>query len=132
MSKDGSAAHADGELSAVLAEYLAALDRGERPDREQFVARHPRLGEQMRAFFATQDSFDRLTGPHTPTPPSGTIDLLEEIGRGGMGVVMRGRDRILDRDLAIKVLRDRYQDQPHLVRRFIEEARITGGLQHPF
>ncbi len=46
-------------------------------------------------------------------------------------MVYRGRDPQLPRDLAIKVLRPDRQDQPELVRRFIEEAKITGKLQHP-
>jgi serine/threonine protein kinase/Flp pilus assembly protein TadD len=58
-------------------------------------------------------------------------EMLGEIARGGMGVVYKGRDRDLDRDLAIKVLRDRHRDKPELSRRFIEEARIGGRLEHP-
>jgi serine/threonine-protein kinase len=45
-------------------------------------------------------------------------------------VVYRGKDPQLPRDLAIKVLRPDRQ-QPDLVRRFIEEAKITSKLQHP-
>jgi serine/threonine-protein kinase len=123
--------HIDGELSALLADYLAALDRGERPDRDALLGRHPHLAEQMRAFFAGQDGLDRLTAPlRAEAAPA--FDLLDEIGRGGMGVVLRGRDRALDRELAVKVLLERFRDRPDLVRRFVEEARITGRLQHPF
>ncbi|MBL8896653.1 MAG: protein kinase [Planctomycetes bacterium] len=61
----------------------------------------------------------------------GRYQLLGEIGRGGMGVVMRGRDLDLGRDIAIKVLEpSRGQDAAHL-RRFLEEAQIGGQLQHP-
>jgi serine/threonine protein kinase len=123
--------HAAGELSALLADYLAALDRGERPDRAALLGRHPHLADQMRAFFADQDGLDRLTAP-LRAEAAPTFDLLEEIGRGGMGVVLRGRDRALERELAVKVLLERFRDRPDLVRRFVEEARITGRLQHPF
>ena len=58
-------------------------------------------------------------------------EIIGELGRGGMGAVFRGRDSRLGRDLAVKVLLDRHQDQPRLVRRFLEEARISGQLQHP-
>jgi serine/threonine-protein kinase len=55
----------------------------------------------------------------------------EELGRGGCGAVFSARDRHLQRDIAIKVLLDRHREDPEGRRRFIEEARITGRLQHP-
>src|SRR5262245_53852406 len=54
-----------------------------------------------------------------------------ELGRGGMGAVFKGRDPILGRELAIKVLLERLHGYPDVVRRFIEEAQIGGQLQHP-
>jgi serine/threonine protein kinase len=48
-----------------------------------------------------------------------------------MGVVLKGRDTDLGRDLAVKVLLDRHSDDPAMVCRFIEEAQIAGQLQHP-
>jgi serine/threonine-protein kinase len=67
-------------------------------------------------------------------PPEQTGDryqLLGEIARGGMGAVLRGRDVDLGRDLAVKVLLEKYVDRPEVARRFIEEAQIGGQLQHP-
>jgi serine/threonine-protein kinase len=61
----------------------------------------------------------------------GRYELLEEIGRGGMGAVLRGHDPDLGRELAVKVLLPGYQDDPVLVSRFTEEAQIGGQLQHP-
>jgi serine/threonine-protein kinase len=58
-------------------------------------------------------------------------EVLGELGRGGMGLVLRGRDLHLGRDLAVKLLPEEYRGQPHLVRRFVNEARIWGRLQHP-
>jgi len=57
--------------------------------------------------------------------------LLAEIGRGGMGVVYRGRDTSLNRDVAVKLLQTRYSLTSLAVRRFVDEAKITGQLQHP-
>ena len=48
-----------------------------------------------------------------------------------MGAVLRGRDVDLGRDLAVKVLLEKYADRPEVARRFIEEAQIGGQLQHP-
>ena len=57
--------------------------------------------------------------------------LYGEIARGGMGAVLRGRDVDLGRDLAVKVLLEKYANRPDVARRFIEEAQIGGQLQHP-
>ena len=62
---------------------------------------------------------------------AGRYQLLGEIGRGGMGAVLKGRDPDLGRDLAVKVLLEEHRDDPELVRRFVEEAQIGGQLQHP-
>lgn len=58
-------------------------------------------------------------------------DLKERIARGGMGTIYRARDRMLNRTVAIKVLRSRFLDRPDLIRRFMDEAQISGQLQHP-
>ena len=48
-----------------------------------------------------------------------------------MGAVLRAFDPDLGRDLAVKVLREEFRGRADLERRFLEEARITGRLQHP-
>ena len=63
--------------------------------------------------------------------PSGRYQVLGEIGRGGVGVVYKGRDQDLGRDVAMKVLRDDYAERPEVLARFVEEAQIGGQLQHP-
>jgi tetratricopeptide (TPR) repeat protein len=57
--------------------------------------------------------------------------LIGEIGRGGMGVVLRVLDKSFGRPLAIKVLRSDKGLSAAAERRFLDEARITGQLQHP-
>jgi tRNA A-37 threonylcarbamoyl transferase component Bud32 len=57
--------------------------------------------------------------------------LGPEVGRGGIAVVYRGRDRVLGRELAVKVLREDYRDRPDARRRFIAEAQVGSQLQHP-
>lgn len=53
----------------------------------------------------------------------------KEIGRGGMGVILRATDRMVRRDVAMKVMR---QDTNSVQRaRFLEEAQVTGQLEHP-
>ena len=78
----------------------------------------------------------RSSSPASPEMPdlpdrSARLQLFGEIARGGMGAVLKGRDVDLGRDLAVKVLLEKHQDKPELVRRFVEEAQIGGQLQHP-
>lgn len=53
------------------------------------------------------------------------------IARGGVGLVYRVSDRELGRELAVKVLSQRYASEPEMVARFEAEARICAQLQHP-
>jgi serine/threonine-protein kinase len=73
---------------------------------------------------------DELPGPADPDRAR-RLRLFGVIGRSGMGVVLKGHDADLGRDLAVKVLREPFRDQPEMVWRFIEEAQIGGQLQHP-
>lgn len=57
--------------------------------------------------------------------------LGQPIGEGGAGRVFLGVDRDLRRSIAIKVLHEKHRTNALLLRAFIEEAIITGGLEHP-
>src|SRR5262245_41664445 len=75
----------------------------------------------------------------TPESPSargraeqvGRYCVLGEIGRGGMGLVLRSHDPELGRDLALKVMLGDNTGHPEVVQRFCEEAQVGGQLQHP-
>jgi serine/threonine-protein kinase len=60
-----------------------------------------------------------------------SYQVLGEIARGGMGVILKGHDTDLGRDVAMKVLAKELAQRPEVVQRFIEEAQIGGQLQHP-
>jgi serine/threonine-protein kinase len=64
-------------------------------------------------------------------PNLGRYQILGEIASGGVGVVLQGRDLDLGRDVAVKILRERYAGNRELIGRFVEEAQIGGQLQHP-
>ena len=58
-------------------------------------------------------------------------EILDELGRGGMAVVYRARERALDREVAIKVLPAMLAMDQEFVERFTHEARTAGKLEHP-
>ena len=78
---------------------------------------------------------DPIAMPNSSEMPAHDSDsryrLDGEIARGGMGAIFKGRDTDLGRDLAIKVLLDSHKEKPEVLQRFIEEAQISGQLQHP-
>jgi tetratricopeptide (TPR) repeat protein/predicted Ser/Thr protein kinase len=65
----------------------------------------------------------------------GRYEILEEVGRGGMGVVYKARDPNIDRLVALKVIRLSFDDDEdtaaEMRERFRREARAAGVLQHP-
>jgi class 3 adenylate cyclase len=61
----------------------------------------------------------------------GPYEILAPLGAGGMGEVYRARDPRLGRDVAVKVLRDATSGDPDRLRRFEQEAKAAGALNHP-
>ncbi len=65
-----------------------------------------------------------------PELPGERFEVQEAIGQGGMGTVYRARDRVLDRDVALKVLRPEIAGHDWAVR-LEREARVLARLEHP-
>ncbi len=61
----------------------------------------------------------------------GRYEIIEEIGRGGMAIVYRAKCLVLNRYVAIKVLRPEYRDDAEFIKRFKIEAQSAGSLSHP-
>jgi serine/threonine protein kinase len=79
--------------------------------------------------WVSDEAIDRLRGLDDRPDFAGTrYELFEELGRGGMGIVFRGRDRALDRDVAIKVTAWSTAADADRLRR---EARTLASLEHP-
>ena len=73
----------------------------------------------------------QLKGGTGATQGDERYEVVGEVARGGVGVVYRGRDNDLGRDVALKVLREDRLANREIVERFVEEAQIGGQLQHP-
>src|SRR5262245_19894761 len=160
MHTDTTTGNAEREqrLDDVVAAYLRAAASGHPPDREALLARHPDLAAELAAFFANQDAVARLAAPlrrfagstHVvastdlepwpATRPSGgqpgaltlgDYQVLEEIGRGGMGVVFKARHLRLDRTVALKLISPAVCAGPGALARFRTEAQAAARLQHP-
>ena len=67
----------------------------------------------------------------SPGTRLGPYEVLEQLGAGGMGVVYKGRDPRLGREVAIKVLAPTFAADQDRLRRFEQEARAAGSLNHP-
>jgi serine/threonine protein kinase/formylglycine-generating enzyme required for sulfatase activity len=98
------------------------------------------LVEEVFALLAgdSTDSFletPNLEGKHAPQPSVkttlGDFELLDLLGRGGMGVVYRARQKSLDREVAVKVLPRTSAMEQRRVDRFQREALAAAKLEHP-
>jgi tRNA A-37 threonylcarbamoyl transferase component Bud32 len=71
------------------------------------------------------------TGVNGSLQDFGNFELLGEIGRGGMGVIWKARQKDLDRVVAIKMILANHLASQEQVERFVAEARIMARLHHP-
>ena len=134
----------DDKLDTAMADYLAALEGGGRPDRAAFLAARPALAadlapllDEVEALYraSRQVTTDAVAGAAAPGlhPPArvGEFEVTRVIGRGGMGVVYEATDTKLNRRVALKVLPADAAIDPAARRRFLREAQAAAGLHHP-
>ncbi|HEU4911918.1 MAG TPA: serine/threonine-protein kinase [Actinomycetes bacterium] len=72
-----------------------------------------------------------MTRPIADQVLGGRYRLTSRIAGGGMGEVWKARDEVLGREVAVKILRREYADDPTFLERFRAEARHTAALSHP-
>jgi eukaryotic-like serine/threonine-protein kinase len=148
-SERASARADDILLAAILDELAAAKRDGHDPDVELVVSRHPELAVDIRSLWATVWVAEEVArsavmeaaaagpGPAptaTTVPPArrfGEYELLEELGRGGMGVVSRAREIGRGRVVAIKRLLRGPESTAQDIERFRLEAQSASRLAHP-
>jgi tetratricopeptide (TPR) repeat protein len=69
--------------------------------------------------------------PELATSQPARYRVLAELGRGGMGIVYKAQDTVLDRVVAFKVLPDSLRENPQALRNFLREAKSAAKLNHP-
>jgi serine/threonine-protein kinase len=144
------------ERMALFRELLALelelrRSRGERPTPEEYHARFPGDAALIEATFAATllaetKTDDRIrdggepacTSIPTASPDTlgawssgGRFRVLQFHARGGLGQVFVARDEELQRTVALKEIQGDYADDTDSRARFVQEAEITGGLEHP-
>jgi WD40 repeat protein/serine/threonine protein kinase len=129
-------------LDVVYSEVLLREELGEAPCLQEYARRFPEHREALRLQFELHVLGVTLAwtagiAPGGATATGATLlhvpgyELLGELGRGGMGVIYRARDRAFNRTVAVKLLQDRFPTDSDTALRFLDEARITGQLLHP-
>jgi serine/threonine-protein kinase len=141
----------DAAVDLVYGEFLLREQLGERPDVTDYVNRFPDYAEVLKAQIdlhravagATSQrsgltpadaetlapSAPAPTGPARPSIPG--YEILEELGRGGMGVVYKARQTDLDRIVALKMILTGSLASAAEMQRFRTEAEAAARLDHP-
>jgi tRNA A-37 threonylcarbamoyl transferase component Bud32 len=154
-NENGSVAEQD-RLAEALFACLQAVEAGESPP--EVRARYPEFAAEVAEFLADREGFEDLAAPlraavrAAPTWPAhvdqtvgpvheaapalearwlGDYELLEEVGRGGMGVVYKARHKRLNRLVALKVIRSTDLASAEEVLRFRNEGETLAALDHP-
>ena len=142
-------------FDSILATLIEAEEQvgDQSVDVNQWTGRYPQYADQIRNFFVNRGKLEAVIGPrgvidaeaptigvvNKPEEPStgqrvryfGDYELLEEIARGGMGVVFKARQTSLNRVVALKMILAGNLAGPSDVLRFQAEAQAAANLDHP-
>ena len=146
QSQSKSKSPSEVRLVEVLDTYLAAAQEGVAPTREELLAKHPELAEDLEACLASLEFIRQASLTNPPLVAGakaveandgepgigdlGDFRLMAEVGRGGMGVVYEAVQRSLNRRVALKVLPFAAAMDPTQLRRFQTEALAAAQLHH--
>ena len=136
-----------GIIKEAVRQFVDARLRGEEPDTDEFVKKYPGLDSKIRegikelqkinALFdslvqADESDFEDAETVHSLVGRKvGSFEIVEMIGRGGMGVVYLARDTKLDRSVAIKSMPAELLSSSSAQMRFQREAKLLASLNHP-
>ncbi|CAM9427634.1 unnamed protein product, partial [Discosporangium mesarthrocarpum] len=139
---------APGEFAPALEIHLAELleDSGESARALEVLGSlrdrdptYPRVAGKIEALRKKISAASRRESGAMFTPPAGATafvaeeryEILEEVGRGGMGLVYKARDRRLGRTVALKRMPESLRDHPTAVQLFLTEAQAAARMNHP-
>ncbi len=130
-------------LDAILVECEQAAERKESGAVQQLTIQNPQFAVEIAEFFRCHDVIQRVAKPvlsvlseDLTAPPLPEYESLEEIGRGGMGIVYKGRHRATGRIDAVKVIHPKRMDTQNsiavhaFVDRFRQECRLAAQVAH--
>ncbi|HLW67056.1 MAG TPA: serine/threonine-protein kinase [Gemmataceae bacterium] len=134
-------------VDAAIAEFLQAAKAGSPLEREAWLAKYPDLRSELEGFLKDQSAFHRVfetIDQNATLPPREVVvanaamtprffadyELLEEIGRGGMGVIWKARQISLNRPVALKMILAGQLASAADVQRFKTEAEAAANLDH--
>jgi WD40 repeat protein len=143
-------------FNALIADYLDREAAGAAPPRAEWLREHAEFADELRLFLDEHERLGRLAsplralampdaggeaitvdGPARDTTTATTVhyfgdyELLNEIARGGMGIVYRARQKSLNRLVALKMILGGQLASTTEVERFHIEARAAANLDHP-
>jgi serine/threonine protein kinase len=131
----------DEATDLAYGEFLLRRELGEGPALAEYLVRFPTLADRLRALAELDDALDGEPSMPPDAPavrPGGAAPqgaqrfrVLRPHARGGLGAVFVALDGELNREVALKRILDHHADDPSSRRRFVLEAEITGGLEHP-
>jgi serine/threonine protein kinase/WD40 repeat protein len=128
-------------VERLAEEFLVRYRRGERPAVSEFTGRHPDLADEICKLFPALVALEELGSTAEPSPllrpgavavppQLGEYRILQEVGRGGMGIVYEAVQESLGRHVALKVLAYPGLVSPMHLQRFRREARAVARLHH--
>jgi serine/threonine protein kinase len=136
----------DPRIVDALERYLAAVEAGEKPNRQAFLARHADIAGALAECLDGLDALQAASSSGTPSPvlpnadsaaadlhpeaPLGDFRIVREIGRGGMGIVYEAVQMSLGRRVALKVLPFAAAMDLKQLQRFKNEAQAAAHLHH--
>jgi WD40 repeat protein/tetratricopeptide (TPR) repeat protein len=131
----------DDALVLIWGEALLRFEVGEAPQLAEYGERFPRYVEALAMQFELQGHLSTQSktqisaaraAPVVPALPAVPgYEVLGEVGRGGMGVVYKARQHLLQRPVALKMVLAGSLASPEQGLRFLQEAELVAQLQHP-
>lgn len=135
----------DEALARLIEEFRVSKASGSSPDLSAAEIQYPAIARELRQLWATIELLEEISNKEDSCPlpaqtgetqdnlprPFGNYELLQVIGRGGMGVVYKARHKTLQRIVALKLIRKWDSASAADLARFKSEALVASRISHP-